>query len=86
KLEEGAFYVWTKAELKSLLNEDYPLFQAYYNINEYGHWEHGNYVLIRTKSNSEVANDFSIPLSTLDEKLISWKALLNNNRQKRAQP
>ena len=86
KLEEGAFYVWTKAELKLLLNEDYPLFEAYYNINEYGHWEHNNYVLIRTKSNSEIANDFSIPLSTLDEKLISWKALLNNNRQKRAQP
>ena len=47
ELEEGAFYVWTKNELNTLLKEDFELFSDYYNVNNYGFWEHDNYVLIR---------------------------------------
>ena len=47
ELEEGAFYVWQKDALKTILQNDYELFSDYYNINSYGLWEHDNYVLIR---------------------------------------
>ena len=44
ELEEGAFYVWKKDTLKVILQNDYELFANYYNINNYGFWEHDNYV------------------------------------------
>ena len=33
-----------------LLGDLYEVFAAYYNVNSYGHWENGNYVLIRDHS------------------------------------
>jgi len=50
ELEEGAYYVWEKEELKTLLGSDFKLFSDYYNINNYGLWENNNYVLIRKSS------------------------------------
>ena len=32
--EEGKFYVWSKAELKLCLGEDFEIFKDYYNINK----------------------------------------------------
>ncbi|HHH54668.1 MAG TPA: thioredoxin domain-containing protein, partial [Bacteroidetes bacterium] len=52
-LEEGAYYVWTIDELKSILGGDFELFKEYYNINNYGKWENGNFVLIRDMSDEE---------------------------------
>ena len=46
-LEEGAYYVWKKEELKDILKSEYKLFSKYYNINSYGHWEKERYVLIK---------------------------------------
>lgn len=48
--EEGAYYVWTEPELREVLGADFDAFAQMYNINDFGHWEHGNYVLIRTQS------------------------------------
>src|SRR6266542_2657128 len=40
---EGKFYVWTPAELDSLLgDEDARLFAAYYDVTERGNFEHGS--------------------------------------------
>ena len=44
ELEEGAFYVWTKQELQTILGNDFELFSDYYNVNSYGYWEKDNYV------------------------------------------
>ena len=60
KLEEGAFYVWQKEALKTLLKEDYSLFSDYYNINNYGLWEHDNYVLIRKESDDEILKKYVV--------------------------
>ncbi|MGB2457833.1 MAG: thioredoxin domain-containing protein, partial [Flavobacteriales bacterium] len=49
---EGKFYVWKKEELKSLLEQDYPLFAKYYNINHKGYWEEGNYILVKDQSDA----------------------------------
>lgn len=86
ELEEGAFYIWKEEELKALLAEDYNLFADYFNINDYGYWEHSNYVLIRTKPQDEVAASYNLTVSELDEKVNSWKELLLKERAKRNRP
>lgn len=41
---EGKFYVWNKAEIKTVLETDSTVFCAYYDITEGGNWEHKNIV------------------------------------------
>tara|TARA_R110002049_G_scaffold213973_1_gene385501 strand:- start:16172 stop:18208 length:2037 start_codon:yes stop_codon:yes gene_type:complete len=86
ELEEGAFYVWTKKELESLLNEDFDLFSDYYNINSYGFWEHDNYVLIRKDGDEKIIKKHTISQSLLNEKKRDWKKTLLEARNKRAKP
>ena len=85
-LEEGAFYVWTKAELQTLLQEDFELFTIVFNVNEFGFWEHENYVLIQNQSLEEIAKQQSISLETLEQKKKSWEQTLCNEREKRSKP
>jgi uncharacterized protein len=86
KLEEGAFYVWQKEELKKLLKDDYLLFSEYYNINDYGFWEHHNYVLIRKEDDSDIIKKYQLNKEQLKQKLTTWKAILLKERNKRAKP
>jgi len=86
ELEEGAFYVWTKKELTSLLGNDYQLFTKYYNINPYGLWEKGNYVLIRKEDNKTFSKEHNLSLDKLNIKIKSWKNILISARNKRSRP
>ena len=85
-LEEGAFYVWTKDELKSILKTDFELFSDYYNINHYGFWEHNNYVLIRKDNKYQITQNHSISISELEEKVINWQKTLLKERAKKDKP
>ncbi|WP_299222746.1 thioredoxin domain-containing protein [uncultured Psychroserpens sp.] len=86
KLEEGAYYVWQKDTLKTLLKEDYMLFSDYYNINSYGYWEHNNYVLIRKDDDASIIKKHKITQNILNNKKSNWKALLIEHREKRIKP
>lgn len=86
KLEEGAFYVWQKDELKILLKDDYNLFSDYYNVNDYGIWEHDNYVLIRKDNDNTIIKKYALTKEQLTEKINVWKALLLKERNKREKP
>jgi len=86
KLEEGAFYVWTKDELKAILNNDFELFSEYYSVNYYGYWEHDNYVLIRKNSDEEIAKNNSITVTELKTKVDVWKKVLLKERSKKERP
>jgi len=86
ELEEGAYYVWGKENLKQLLGVDYDLFADYYNVNNYGLWEHGNYVLIRNESNPDFIKKHKLSKDELQTKLASWKSLLLKEREKRSRP
>ncbi len=86
ELEEGAYYYYTKAELKDQLQEDYELFSSYYNINNFGKWEKENYVLIRDKSDDEIIESFSISKDSLQQKKKLWKQHLLAFRNKRPKP
>ena len=86
QLEEGAFYVWTTEELKNLINDDYELFSLVFNINDFGHWEHGNYVLIQKESLAVISEEQNISLDQLKLKKKNWEKTLYHYREKRPKP
>ncbi len=86
ELEEGAYYVWKKEELQNLLNEEYDLFAAYFNINNYGYWEHDNFVLIRDKEDKQFCHEHNIKLDDLRSRKEEWKQILLKEREKRSGP
>lgn len=85
-LEEGAFYVWTKTELQNLLQDDFDLFSIVFNVNEFGFWEHQNYVLIQNQSLEEIAFKQNIDIEILEEKKKHWEQILYTEREKRSKP
>jgi hypothetical protein len=87
ELEEGAFYVWTKEELKKIVSDtDYSLFADYYNINSYGFWEKENYVLIRKDAHQKFCAEHNIDSEVLIKKISQWKQVLLQEREKRSRP
>jgi uncharacterized protein len=85
-LEEGAFYVWTIDELKNLMQDDFELFSDVFNVNEFGHWEHGNYVLIQKESLDEISEKNHISIDELRLKKEKWEQILYKTREKRPKP
>lgn len=85
-LEEGAYYVFTKKELKEELNEEFKLFSKYYNVNAFGKWEKEHYVLIRTQSDEEFCEKHSLSVSDLKIKKSHWKQTLLNHRSTKNRP
>lgn len=47
--EEGKFYVWDKAEIATVLGDDSPAFEQYYDVQKGGNWE-GKTILNRSQS------------------------------------
>lgn len=86
KLEEGAYYIWTKEELQKILKSDFNLFKEYYNINATGLWEDDKYVLFQTNSDSEFASKKNITTTELNNKLTQWRKILLAERNKRSRP
>ncbi|VAW09957.1 Uncharacterized protein YyaL [hydrothermal vent metagenome] len=86
ELEEGAYYVWQEEELKSLLGSNFKIFKDYFNINNYGHWEHDNYVLIRDATSEKIAKKHSIEQDRLIEVIQDCQDILKKERNKRNKP
>ncbi|SIQ24516.1 thioredoxin domain-containing protein [Maribacter ulvicola] len=86
KLEEGAFYVWQEDQLKAILQTNYPIFADYFNINSYGLWEEGNYVLIRDGEALDIAMKHSITKIELQDIISKCLSLLKAERAKRNKP
>ncbi len=86
KLEEGAFYVWKIAQLQELLKDDFEIFSALFNINEFGFWEHDNYVLIQSQTIENAASQFGLTEKELQTKKKNWEQLLFIEREKRPKP
>lgn len=83
---EGKYYVWTKDELKNILGNKYELTAEYYNVNELGYWEHDNYILLRTKTDTEIAEQFNISVDELKKEIGQVKKELLKAREKRVKP
>lgn len=83
---EGSFYIWKKPELESLFKEEFPLIEAYYNVNAHGHWEEGTYILLRKMSDDAFAEKYNLTKEELAGKVSHWNAVLLRERSKRARP
>ena len=84
--EEGKYYVWTKEELKSVLGNDFELAKRHFNINSFGLWEHGNYVLIRDLHNGKLAQKVGLTLEQYEAKVEQVKEKLKQERANRIKP
>ncbi|TRW26485.1 thioredoxin domain-containing protein [Flavobacterium zepuense] len=85
-LEEGAFYAWEKQELKDLLGVDFDLFSEVFNINEFGFWEDGRFVLIQGQPLEAIAQEAGISAEALQQKKWGWEKKLYEVRELRAKP
>tara|TARA_A100001011_G_scaffold228258_1_gene236399 strand:- start:9985 stop:12069 length:2085 start_codon:yes stop_codon:yes gene_type:complete len=83
---EGDYYVWNQDDLKKYLEDDYEIFENYYNINSQGYWEKDKYVLRRTKSNKDFSKDYKIQEKKLKSKIQSFKNILKEKRSLREYP
>jgi uncharacterized protein YyaL (SSP411 family) len=84
--EEGKYYVWTENELKKLLGEDFKWFAEYYNVNSIGHWEHGNFILLKREEEKIIAAKNGMNMEQLKEKIKKVKSVLLDVREKRIKP
>jgi hypothetical protein len=83
---EGKFYVWTKAELKTIAGTDYEIIEKYYYINSHGYWEHDNYILMQNQSVEEIAAALGMPQELVEEKIAAFNNRLLKERDKRIAP
>ena len=83
--EEGKFYVWSAAELKSVLSEDYAFFQAAYGVTDPGNWE-GKVVLQRAIDDGTLAVRFGLKPEQVPVKLGDCHARLWAAREARVRP
>jgi len=84
--EEGKFYVWSKPELRMILQEDYPLFSEFYNLDTNGLWEKGNYILTRRGSDADFSKRHKLSIDELRMLDGKWKYKLLSERSKRVRP
>lgn len=84
--EEGKYYVWTKTELQTILGEGFNLFKVHFNVNNFGYWEHDNYVLIRDKAEEDLADKANLDLEEYHSKIEAMKQKLKKVRDQRIKP
>jgi hypothetical protein len=85
--EEGKFYVWEKAEIDSILNDEQmaKIFAEYFEIKPNGNWEDTN-ILYRKKSTEDVAQKFKIGADRVEDIITKAKTTLFEAREKRVKP
>lgn len=84
--EEGKYYIWKLDEVKEILGDDFELAKNYFNFNEEGYWEHGNYIPLRKVNDIDFAKEYNIDVQTLKMKVGEIKEKLLAERQKRVYP
>ena len=92
---EGAFYVWTKAEIEQLLGEDAALFIRFYGVEADGNAPagsdpmnefHGKNTLIQRFSISDASKFFKRPEAEIESSLANSRGKLFTVRAKRQKP
>ncbi len=90
--EEGKYYVWTVDEIKKInlppcgTEDGFKIFSEYYNLNDVGHWEKGNYILLRKLSDEMIAQKYNLTVTTITDFISKAKKILLDVRDKRTPP
>jgi uncharacterized protein len=82
---EGKFYVWDKAEIEQVLQQDAALFCEFYDVTESGNWEHKNILNIR-KPLDQFAVEKNVSPQSLQELLQRGREKLLQHRAGRVRP
>ena len=83
--EEGATYLWTKAEVDASLGADAALFAAAYGVTEEGNWE-GRSILSRVLGNADLARTLGTTVPEVGQRLRQARRRLLAVRSRRPQP
>jgi len=92
---EGAFYVWTAAELRAVLGEDFAFFAAHFGVEEEGnvpaqldpHGElRGKNILAQRRTLAETAAQWSLPVEQANDRLVGALGLIRARRAQRPRP
>jgi uncharacterized protein YyaL (SSP411 family) len=85
--EEGKFYVWTRAEILSILGEaDGGTFCEFFDVTEAGNFEHGTSILNSPHSLEEFTSKEGRAVEEIGRLLNSCKRKLFYEREKRVRP
>ncbi|WP_145313360.1 DUF255 domain-containing protein [Gimesia fumaroli] len=79
---EGEHYAWSKAELKTALDDNYNLFAEFYGLNEPARFEHG-FVLHRVTSLEALAEKQKTTPAALETRLAAMRQKLHTLRNQR---
>jgi uncharacterized protein YyaL (SSP411 family) len=83
---EGKFFVWTMAEIETILGEkESRIFNFYYDVSETGNFEEKNILNIKN-SLAETAEIFKITIEELQKNLETSRQKLFAEREKRIKP
>ncbi len=85
--EEGKFYVWSKDEIATTLQDEQAtkIFCDYYEVSDKGNWEHTN-VLHRKDAAEDIAKRRNTTTQQVQETIAQSKAKLFQARGKRIRP
>ena len=84
--EEGKFFVWTPAEIDAALDaQPAAVFQAYYGVTQHGNFE-GRNILSVSRRVQDVAQQFGLEPSTVEQILAAARRTLFALRAQRVKP
>jgi len=83
--EEGKYYVWTAAALKSILGELAPYCKDYFGVTQQGNWE-GHNILTCRQETSECAAKHQLSLTAFEAFIEEGRKKLLTARAKRIKP
>ena len=84
--EEGLYYVWSKDELTLLDRETNGLASQIYNFGDRAYWEEGKFILLRTKSDTELIQSLGCTEEDLDNLINEVNEVILAHRMKRVYP
>ncbi len=82
---EGAFFVWTPAEIREALGADATVFAALYGVTERGNFEGKNILHVR-RSSAEAARVMGMPVERVEAIAERGRRVLFEVRQRRPKP
>jgi uncharacterized protein len=84
---EGKFYVWTRAEVLSILGaDDGEVFCKFFDVTEEGNFEHGNSILNTPRLLEEFATEQNKSIEELNRIITAGKRKLFRAREERVRP
>ncbi len=83
--EEGAFFVWSAAEVREILGADAAVFAALYGVSERGNFEGRNILHLR-RAPAEVARAMGLPAEQVEAVAARGRRALFAARERRPKP